>query len=180
MQTKEWTYVNKNSWPDGPWMNEFDKKQWTTKAGLPALIVRAARSDEVNKKREGSNSGHLCGYVGVTKDHPYFEKYEGWGDDKKDPNCVDGFPFDVHGGITLTSFCDSDEEIEGICHIVEDGEDDKVWWFGFDCAHLHDVSGMGYGIVMQSLFRPGSGSYKDVDYVAKECEQLAEQLVALT
>lgn len=99
MQHREWTNMDKSDWPDGPWMNEPDKEQWTDEAtGLPCLI-----------KRNGS--GALCGYVGVTEGHPWF---------MQDYDYVDA---DVHGGLTYSDFCqDEADEGHGICHIVEPGD----------------------------------------------------------
>ena len=51
-----------------------------------------------------------------------------------------------------------------ICHVVEDGEDDNVWWLGFDCSHSGDMA-------------PGwehySGTYRDMAYVTAAVEHLA-------
>lgn len=61
-------------------------------------------------------------------------------------------PLNVHGGITWS-----------------DLENDN-WIFGFDCAHYNDM------VFTENFIPRGSGEYKDMDYVTKECEQLAEQL----
>lgn len=151
METKEWRTVDKSGWKAGRgrWDDEPDKKQWTDEAtGLPCLIVR-------------NPGGALCGYVGVSKDHPFFEK--DWGD------C----DVDVHGGLTFADHCHEHPEGEGrgICHIVEAGDDDNVWWLGFDCAHSGDTSPK-WGE------ENGWEVYRDFGYVTGEVKRLARQLAS--
>lgn len=154
MQTIEKTYVDKEGWPDGPWKNEPDKRQWLDpETKLPCLIVRGPL-------------GALCGYVGVPKGHPWYQvDYDSVG---KDP--------DVHGGLTFSDHCQEGEGDRKICHVVEEGEDDHVWWLGFDCAHCFDlVPGMGtrlHGVT-------GEDVYRDFDYVTKEVERLAVQALLI-
>lgn len=60
METKEYRTIDKDGWGPGPWQDEPDKRQWQDEAtGLPCLIVRGP-------------SGALCGYVGISKEHPAF------------------------------------------------------------------------------------------------------------
>lgn len=149
MKTIEYHTVDKSAWADGPWKNEHDKVQYTDPVtGMPCLIVRGP-------------SGALCGYVGVNEGHPCYEK--GYED----------VPVEVHGGLTYSAFCTENEH--GICHIPEEGEPDKVWWLGYDCAHLGDkcpayerFGSFGYGEV-----------YRNMDYVKGENAQLARQLADL-
>ncbi len=101
---------DKASWVPGPWQTEQDKLNWTTKAGLPGMIVR-------------NYMGILCGYVAVTKEHPLY----GSGYDNVDVS--------VHGGLTYANKCTG-----AICHTPEPGESDDVWWFGFDCGHGGDLT----------------------------------------
>lgn len=133
--------IDRCGWRPGPWDGEPDKRQWIDEAtGLPCLIVR-------------NHMGALCGYVGVSAGHPWFEKpYQ----------AVDNH-VRVHGGLTYSNHCQ-----EGICHVVEDGEDDNVWWIGFDCAHAGDLwPGHGLGEI-----------YRDMAYVTAECASLAQQAKA--
>ena len=58
---------------------------------------------------------------------------------------------DVHGGLTYSGF--------------GSGHPSDGWWFGFDCAHVWDIECEGEGC--------------DLEYVAAECERLAQQLVQL-
>jgi hypothetical protein len=152
MQNKEYfDVVDKASYGFGPWDAEPDKAQWTDPdTGLPCLAVRHR------------TSGHWCGYVGVSSEHPrhgvsYDEMYD----------------LNVHGGPTFSGPCDlSDDEREGICHVSDEGELDDVWWVGFDCAHGGDLSpGM---IQYGSMF--SSGTYRSLEYVKAECALLASQL----
>lgn len=148
------------------------EKDWTTKAGLRACIVR-----------HGS-LGHFCGYVSVAPGHPlhgngYSEKCEALAARREAVlnapmpenagmglmlgalrGAIEPTPdqvLDVHGGITYASH--------------EAGEDypspsADLWWFGFDCNHCFD--------------QPGFGGYtKDAPFVEAECEKLAEQLADL-
>lgn len=152
MKRIEYRTIDKSSWPDGPWKDEPDKIQWMDEAtGLPCLIVRHGWS------------GHYCGYVGVTRDHPLF-------DVGYDDEACSGLS--VHGGLTFSGFCQEHEPGEEgtvICHVVEPGEDDKVFWLGFDCAHYLD----------RPPGRPhwSDGEvYRDQAYVVGEVENLASQL----
>jgi hypothetical protein len=154
MKTLEYRTRDKSGWPPGPWQDEPDKKQWLDEAtGLPCLIVR-------------NRCGALCGYVGVPKTHGLHGIRGG--------EIVDRL--DVHGGITFSDFChEAGDECESICHKVEPGEDDKVWWLGFDTAHGGDlVPAAGYPSRVQELL-----TYRDLAYVEGECRNLAKQLAAL-
>ncbi len=72
--------------------------------------------------------------------------------------------------MTFSDFCSREEH--GICHIVEHGENDRVWWFGFDCCHSGDFSpGLTF-----TLF-PNDTSYRDLNYVKEQCRNLAKQLI---
>lgn len=153
MKTIEYCTIDKSEWGDGPWQDEPDKRQWLDETtGLPCLIVRHKRG------------GHLCGYVGVPKDHPYHGKHYD----------ADGIDVDVHGGLTFASACSHGDEASTVCHRVEDGEDDNVWWLGFDTAHLGDLS-PGYATFQRGL--DDGSSYRDFTYVQRECERLAKQLI---
>ena len=142
--------------PNGPWNVEPTKVQWVDAAtDLPCLVVR-------------NQLGNLCGYAGVTKDHPLFQKFY---DD------VDHERVSVHGGLTYSDLCrPAKSEAQGVCHIAEPGSDDRVWWFGFDCAHCGDM--VPYQRSWHSMFdrTPEWETYKDMGYVASEVTRLAEQL----
>lgn len=160
--------MNKGAWGRGPWLEEPDRLEWKTEAGLPALIIRQ------------SHGGYLCGYVAVTDGHPcfgrdYMSSYEPGPDGEPDferrlHNPVDDL--DVHGGITYGNACRG-----SICHVPDPGESDNVWWLGFDCNH-HGDKAPSYEV--DSPWRSfRGGTYRDVEYVRAECEGLARQLVAM-
>ena len=167
METREWKTIDKSEWPDGSWQDEPDKKQWKdAETGLPCLIVREPYG------------GHLCGYVGITRGHPFFGiPCQGEGDDKygkKSP----GSTLDAHGGLNFSGFCSEyGDESKGVCHAPGPGETDRVWWFGFDCAHLYDVSPGRLSPPHRNPRNP-DGIYRDLFYVEGECRNLAHQLSA--
>ena len=136
--------VDKSTWPVGPWTNEPDKQQWQDPAtGLACMIVR------------NDDSGNLCGYVGVPPGHSqHGANY----------NDVEA---DVHGGLTYGAVCRG-----SVCHIPEPGQPDDVYWLGFDCAHLGDLS--------PNMIRRGytfqGDVYRDFGYDRAECTRLAAQL----
>lgn len=152
--------VDKSTWGSGPWQDEPDKKQWLdARTGLPCLIVRNIHG-----------SGALCGYVGVPRTHPLYEK----GYDEAD--------IEVHGGLTYADRCQEvQNHCEGICHKAPEGDDD-IWWSGFDCAHYRDLS----PLLRHTLSKyPGclpeidmGETYKTMAYVTAEVEKLALQLKA--
>lgn len=155
----------------GPWTVEPDGLYWV-ECGLHCLILRQKLL-------------HLCGYVGVEKDHPL------WGYNYQDPmpppiipeqrtplsiksrRCVlndddifGGSDLNAHGGITLTD-------------TIDDSIPD-VWWIGFDCAHLWDMcpyntvlfTKIGIGI----NHRNAHVTYRDIGYVKREIRSLVEQI----
>jgi len=163
----EWTTVDKSTWGPGPWQDEPDKVHWIDqKTDLDCLMVRS------------QHGGNWCGYVAVTEGHPLFgvgysETY------KLVPFDEDGGnPLGVHGGLTYADFCmETDDESRFVCHVPQPGRPDRVWWFGFDCAHSHDRS-PGY-----EARNPGFSSdyqrYRDRGYVEREVTRLARQLAEL-
>jgi len=71
---------------------------------------------------------------------------------------------EVHGGLTYSGECAGK-----ICHVAKEGEPEHVWWLGFDCAHYGDLSpGFTDGLGRD-------GVYRDMEFVTREVEQLAEQ-----
>ncbi len=149
---KNLTYqtMDKSKFGRGPWQDEHDKEQFVDEAtGLPCLIVR-------------NQLGALCGYVGVSAEHPCFGEH------------YDNVDVSVHGGLTFADKCsEHGEECNSICHKVEPGENDAVWWLGFDCGHYFDL--------IPSMRMTGMTSddavYRTIDYVREQCQQLAQQLM---
>jgi hypothetical protein len=155
----------KRELPEGPWTTEPDHIEWRDEAtGLPCIIRRGP-------------SGALCGYVAVPPGHPWHGiGYSGCTQpaaEHKDDYCYEHAPdVNVHGGLTYADSC-SGEPGEGICHKAAEGEPDDVWWFGFDCAHLHDLSPAYGGL------EGCDEVYRDVAYVRAEVTDLARQLAAV-
>lgn len=143
----------------GPWLDEPDRIEWRFE-GIPCLLTRHP------------SMGHLCGYVGMTEDHPWFgmnyndleEKYE----------------IRVHGGVTYSEPC-----MGHVCHVPREGESDHVFWQGFDCGHCDDLSpGSRKALREYGTIRPGLiasleeyETYRDVAYVKAQIELLALQAV---
>lgn len=150
METLEWRWIGadkekKEGWPSGPWLEEPDKRQWQDpETGLPCLIVR-------------NPIGALCGYVGVAEGHPLF-----------------GLDYmrvyvNVHGGLTFSGACQESSPAESsICHVV--AGDEKVWWLGFDTAHLGDL------IPGMPNHRWWDEYYRDLRYVEMQVKSLAKQI----
>lgn len=117
------------------------EKEWTTRAGLKAVVI-------------AKDMGHRCGYVGVSKDHPWHGK---------DYHDID---LDVHGGVTYA------------------GMRDDLWWFGYDCAHLGDAADPElmsdeYKKVLLGRWLNFEGdTIKTLDFCVNECESMAAQLKA--
>jgi hypothetical protein len=147
------------------------EKDWATKAGLRAACLFV-------------NDSHRCGYVGVPKGHPLFgveynestplladamkrAKGEPLGkrgmisllccEPGEDGSAKPEIVFDVHGSLTFSGGGDK-------YPVVDSG----LWWFGFDCAHLGDAT--------KYL---DDGLFRSLDYVERECESLAAQIVAV-
>ena len=162
METKEWKFIDKSDWPNGPWHQEPDKMQFPDEeTGLPCLI------------RRSYFGGSLCGYVGITEDHPLFGV---------DYSCSPHIPsldceINVHGWISFSGLGqETKENCLGICHIPGPGEPGKIWWFGFDCAHWFDLRPADkYSLKVMGKY----GAYRDIVYVKKEIAKLAKQLAEI-
>ena len=172
MNERSYATMDKSTWGEGEWQHEPDKLQWVDEAtDLDCLIVR-------------NRLGALCGYVGVPPEHPwhgksYGEKVIEGGSEWEWDGCIDGL-MDVHGGLTYSGSCqEGAPEADGICHVPAPGRTGDVWWFGFDCAHLHDVSPWMNTRDRERGFGPlheHGATYKTVGYVRDECARLARQL----
>lgn len=148
-----------NLWSEeGEWHTEPDKVQWVDQeTDLDCLAVR-------------SRTGAWCGYVGVTKDHPYFSKPYQEIDDH----------IDVHGGLTFSNSCDEEApEGYGVCHIPEPGRPGDVWWFGFDTNHCFDLAPRMWRLAApeyRHLEYPEHDTYRTLRYVQGQVAGLAQQL----
>jgi hypothetical protein len=114
--------------------------------------------------------GHWCGYATVPPGHPLHGK------------SYHEVDIRAHGGLNYANECEGD-----VCHVPAPGEPDDVWWFGFDCAHAGDFSP---GLEAELLSIPKivemrrhkyrdlirDDVYRDMHYVRRQTERLAEQL----
>ena len=164
----EWTTVDKTGWGPGPWNGEPDKIHWIDEAtDLDCLMHRGP-------------GGHWCGYVAVAEGHPFFEMAY---DELPLPKDEDGYKtyIDVHGGLTFASFChEGDDPSRGICHVPQPGRPDRVWWFGFDCAHSQDLSPAMVARERAYGWSSLGEVYRDRAYVESEVRGLARQLAAVS
>jgi hypothetical protein len=103
---------------------------------------------------------HLCGYVYVPKTSLLF------GMDYSDIyNLEDGdSKILIHGGLTYS----------GAGH---KGKDSGEWCFGFDCAHMGDIS--GYMLFEDHPISFAHDEYRDWEYVKGEVFNLFRQLKSL-
>lgn len=155
---EQFNLIDKSRFSDGPWIKEPDAVSWTN-YGLPCLIKRI------------EHSGHLCGYVGVFKQHPLY---------KKEQNELENFEqISVHGGVSLCGFNEKNDAL----HFRVDGvyeEFDKflkVWWIGFDCFHWYDYAPM---YSLKSIKIEEISEYRDIEYVKTQVNNLAKQLYDLS
>jgi len=160
-------------------MNYKVEKDWRCE-GLRCVVIAV-------------DSGHRCGYVGVTKKHILFGKaYSDVIPDVLKPvlrevkegsigkrGVIDivcfnedapkiGILFDVHGSITYSG---------GDNYPVKSSR----WWFGFDCNHFGDSK--DWDIISEKYKEPerkhsfySEGTVRTLLYCEKECESLARQL----
>jgi hypothetical protein len=94
--------------------------------------------------------GIPCGYVGLTKSHPYFGKHY---------NEIENI--EVHGGLTFSGYW---EEFQ-----------DDLWYLGFDCGHFWDMAYQPT-TVTEFPYVQSFKSNKSMAYVEEETRSLAEQL----
>lgn len=134
--------------PNGPWNKEPHFVEFKH-AGLDCILKRV------------SSRLHWCGYIALTKDHPYYGKSY----NEIDPECT----LEVHGGLTYSDACN-----ETICHKTE--TNDEVWWLGFDCGHYQDLSPGSLKWMPESIFEK---HYWTVEEVKLETMKIAAQLGAI-
>lgn len=141
--------VDRTNWESGPWDEETDKDQFFYK-DYPCLIIR-------------NHGGALCGYVGVSPNHPYHEL--GYGD-------LDNI--DVHGGLTYAGkeVGQDNWEATSFGEKVRTTLGGKGYWFGFDCAHGFDVVPR---YVSEGYPSYDDQVYKDMVYVRKQIRKLVNQ-----
>ena len=129
-----------------PWESEPNHAEWIDEdTDYKCRIVRH------------DHFGHLCGYVGIPKNHPLWGKH--YSDDE--------VGIQVHGGLTFADSANPDGDWGG-----------GLWWFGFDCSHAGDLSPkMLMYLVEKDYYNSARGeTYRTWDYVENEVRELVRQL----
>jgi hypothetical protein len=139
--------IDKSKWTKGEWTDELDHIAFEHK-GVPCIIHRSP------------SSGALCGYAAVPPGHPWHGKR------------YQDIDADVNGGLSYGEACQG-----AICHVPKPGEPDDVYWLGFDCAHGHDISPAHSQFGDHFMGGEHFSTYKDVAFVRRDCERLAEQII---
>lgn len=97
--------------------------------GFKCRMIRHVNTnieDAINNK--GFASFNWCGYISVPREHPlYGLSYTSLFEDKADPLLAE-LNHHAHGGFTYSA---------GSLYMQPE---ENLWWFGFDCAHLGDIS----------------------------------------
>jgi hypothetical protein len=106
------------------------------------------------------SDSHHNGYIGIPDSHPMAQdNCESCGADLERRHSLA-----VHGGITYESHSRTgDYPIKAI----------NVYWLGFDCAHSGDLTKF-------CNFPSPEATFKDVDYVVNQLENLSKQLAGIT
>lgn len=131
------------------------EKDWTTKAGLRAVVIVVSFTTDSSGKEL---KHHRCGYVGVTPDSIFVDA------------SYDSLPIDCHGGLTYSSSAVWRKRFP-----VES----TLYWFGFDCGHCDD------GIIeprerdIRFGHEGSRESVKSLEFCIAECESIAAQLQEL-
>jgi hypothetical protein len=110
------------------------EKEWTTRAGLKAVVIAL-------------DMGHRCGYVCVTKDHPWYGK--------------DDVDLDVHGGLTYSDMRDGDWWFGYDCAHLGDAPDPDLMSDVYKAIRMRSFDG---------------DTVKTLDFCVNECESMAWQL----
>lgn len=104
---------------------------------------------------ENDSMRHLCGYLAVHKEHPWYGK------DRYDLN------IEVHGGVTFNAKTEDVDWLQSNTQIVDH------WWIGFDCAHYMDLIPNIAEDYPQ--FHNHGEIYRDRDYVYNELVKMTYQ-----
>lgn len=143
----------------GEWVEEPDIieiEYFTYKA-----LIRRVFSSEPFAKREAYFGGHLCGYVKIPQNHPYYRKED------IDLNC--------HGGITFNQT--NEEHWVGFdCGHSEDKipTTDYLYKADPDFISLRKCMPIPEGCENHPLFNP---TYRNVGYCIEECLNMIDELI---
>lgn len=197
METIEYKTKDKSEWGHGEWQDEPDKVQWRDKAtGLPCLIVRNHSGawcgyvglDETHPLHgKGYNDVSVDVHGGLTfagfcRSHTADDYQKSLQRMEVSREEAKKYPVGAAArrlkewSPVMNDFDAWKKQCEAtyICHIPAPGEPERVWWLGFDCSHLDDVSP-----AYDHKYEFDSESwYKDIGYVRSEVTKLAAQLKA--
>jgi hypothetical protein len=202
MKVKAYKTVNKSKWSRGPWDNEPDKVQYTDPdTGLPCLIVRHPTCGQLCgyvgiteghpdfEKDYDSVAAEVHGGLTFSSfcQEETSEVFLKWNASMK-ARTEEALRYPqgdaAHDWEQMGHLVDDYEawreyhEASAICHTVEPGDNKRVWWLGFDCAHCYDLSPG----LRRMLDEHGVGSrlrdetYRDIEFVKAEIASLAKQL----
>lgn len=146
--------------------------------------------------------GHRCGYVAVTPDNPLFKI--DYSQDLKSPELLQEINSSTIGKRSIVDlFCWNGEDVtlsmlvnvhggltfSNMAYLTNypTNQVDKVWYFGFDCAHYGDAPDVRTAIKyftkekMEYLLEsekkyPSQGTICTLEYCEQECRNLADQL----
>ena len=159
------TYMDKSDWPEGSWKLEPDKMLWVDeKTGYECLIRRI------------KDMSHLCGYVGITKEHPLFQTSI---IEFRSNSSLEDY-FSIHGNITMSydgrAFTEEPGPHNkiGRAPIENRPSPDEIWWIGIDFIHNQDLIPLTSN---DSNDNNGDRIYRDIGYVTKEVMKLASLLL---
>lgn len=103
--------------------------------------------------------GQLNGYVRIPKASKFY-------DATKQDMGYDDIPIECHGGLTFTGKLEDEPEDE--------------FYIGFDTAHFQDyMPFMQFQLSQYFNHEHESETYKDINYVRKECRDIVDQLLVL-
>lgn len=130
-------------WGYGPWVAEPDYMEFEQK-GFTCRVNRC-----YSRHKDSISGGHLCGYVILTPDHPYYKMEK------------EGIPIEIHGGLTYSGYLDKEH---------------NEWLIGFDCCHCYDLS--PGPLRTQPFFKPfPDEEYRTLAYVVEEIKKMVDQLL---
>lgn len=147
-------------WGDGEWVKEPDLVEFQHE-GFDCKVERKSFAEN-NLSVFG---GHLCGYVKIPSDHPYYHKH------------YDDMTIDCHGGLTYGEF--SDEHWIGFdCAHLGDitpsmkklNETDE------DMINLIKMFSKHPKLIKSPIFNQ---IYRNIEFCIDECKSIANQLIML-
>jgi hypothetical protein len=149
-------------WGDGEWVQEPNQASFNY-LGYDCRVYRILHP-EWHPNTDYMFGGHLCGYVRIPSEHPYFEKH------------YHDMTIDCHGDLTYAK--------HGIADSLEG------FWIGFDCAHSSDYIPSVEKIFRENkIGNPFSTPkeykkysifnqvYRNFEFVIHECQNIVDQLI---